>query len=640
MPDGKRTLESLVTRIAARLMPADAASHDRVVRLVLRDLVEFLGVDTCFLRYNDHDIGATILVAEWPPREHVPDPDPLGVVYFHSADPVMAAAQDMKEPLLTEGNDTNGLQAGKDTQGYADRVFAASGMSGVSLAAVPLVSGRITTGTLGLVKQTTRPWSEEEVNALTLIAALLAQVQARIRAEEDLRRAAYHDSLTGLASRRALFEYLDKRLEDGAPGPVGVLFLDLDRLKALNDFLGHKAADSYLCRIADRLSEGSESDDLVARLGGDEFVVVLSGPSSPAEATKRAEVLQEVVGASVALGGQTVGRGVSVGVALGTPGQVGSATLLSRADQAMMVVKRQGGNGVGVFTDDMNEKGDRRTIIEMNLRTSIDDDHLTLEYQPEIDLRTGMILGVEALVRWNHSPLGLLQPGEFVEVAESTNLAGELGEWVITRACAQLAGWKREIPGLRITMSVNVSPVQLVSLDFDATVKSVLRRYDLEGSELCLEITENVVVGDLQRTRDTLRRLERLGVRVAIDDFGTGYSSLGHLKSLPVDTLKIDRGFVQNLDHSEEDRVIVDSIVGLASSFGLRVVAEGVESTGAVRELLDLGCVRAQGFLLSRPATPDRLVGMLRVGRIRLPWSPEGGVGARRSMARRCREPF
>ncbi|WP_443209062.1 putative bifunctional diguanylate cyclase/phosphodiesterase, partial [Rhodococcus rhodochrous] len=436
------------------------------------------------------------------------------------------------------------------------------------------------------------------------------------------------------------FEYLDKRLEDGAPGPVGVLFLDLDRLKALNDFLGHKAADSYLCRIADRLSEGSESDDLVARLGGDEFVVVLSGPSSPAEAMKRAEVLQEVVGASVALGGQTVGRGVSVGVALGTPGQVGSATLLSRADQAMMVVKRQGGNGVGVFTDDMNEKGDRRTIIEMNLRTSIDDDHLTLEYQPEIDLRTGMILGVEALVRWNHSPLGLLQPGEFVEVAESTNLAGELGEWVITRACAQLAGWKREIPGLRITMSVNVSPVQLVSLDFDATVKSVLRRYDLEGSELCLEITENVVVGDLQRTRDTLRRLERLGVRVAIDDFGTGYSSLGHLKSLPVDTLKIDRGFVQNLDHSEEDRVIVDSIVGLASSFGLRVVAEGVESTGAVRELLDLGCVRAQGFLLSRPATPDRLVGMLRAGRIRLPWSPEGGVGARRSMARRCREPF
>ncbi len=167
-------------------------------------------------------------------------------------------------------------------------------------------------------------------------------------------------------------------------------------------------------------------------------------------------------------------------------------------------------------------------------------------------------------------------------------------------------------------MSVNVSPVQLVSMDFDSTVRSVLHHHGLVGSELCLEITENVVVGDLQRTKDTLRRLERLGVWVAIDDFGTGYSSLGHLKALPVDTLKIDKGFVQNLEHSEEDRVIVDSIVGLASSFGLQVVAEGVETVGAVKQLLDLGCVRAQGFLLSRPTTPDRLRWMLQAGSVRL----------------------
>ncbi|MCR8695508.1 EAL domain-containing protein [Rhodococcus pyridinivorans] len=617
-----RTLESLVTTVAARLMPADAASHQEVVRLVLRDLVEQLGVDTCFLRYNDHEIGATILVAEWPPRTNVPDPDPLGMVYFRDADPVFAAVEEMKEPLLAGAGDSSYADA--RTIGYAQRVFAGSGWSDISMVAVPLLSGQVTTGVLGFVNEGGRPWTEDEVNALTLIAVLLAQVQARIRAEEDLRRAAYQDSLTGLASRRALFEYLDNRLEAGAPGPVGVLFLDLDRLKALNDFLGHEAADSYLCCIADRLSERSGPDDLVARLGGDEFVVVPAGPSSLEEAINRAEALQEAVGASVALGGQTVGRGVSVGVALGIPGEVGSATLLSHADQAMMVAKRQGGNGVGVFTEDMNEKGKRRTIIEMNLRTSIDDDHLTLEYQPEIDLRTGRILGVEALVRWNHSPLGVLQPGEFVEVAESTNLAGELGDWVVGRACAQLAEWKRENPDLRIMMSVNVSPVQLVSMDFDATVRTVLHRHGLAGSELCLEITENVVVGDLRRTRDTLTRLERLGVRVAIDDFGTGYSSLGHLKSLPVDTLKIDKGFVQNLDHSEGDRVIVDSIVGLASSFGLQVVAEGVETMGSVRWLLELGCTRAQGFLLSRPAAPERLRRMLRTGSVRLPWRSEG----------------
>ncbi|WAL47606.1 putative bifunctional diguanylate cyclase/phosphodiesterase [Rhodococcus pyridinivorans] len=621
MPGTRRTLESLVTRIAARLMPADAASHVEVVRLVLRDLVEQLGVDTCFLRYNDHEIGATILVAEWPPRENVPDPDPIGVVYFRDADPVFAAVEHLKEPLLAGAGGTS--YPAVESPDYTERVFAASGWSEVSMVAVPLVSGQVTTGVLGFVNEGGRPWTEDEVNALTLIAVLLAQVQARVRAEEDLRRAAYEDALTGLASRRALFEYLDKRLEPGAEGPVGLLFLDLDRLKALNDFLGHDAADSYLCRIADRLAKGSRPDDLVARLGGDEFVVVLDGPSTMEEAMERAEVYQDAVGASVALGNRTVGRGVSVGVALGTPGELSSANLLSRADQAMMVAKRHGGNGVGVFTEDMNEKGKRRTIIEMNLRSSIDDEHLTLEYQPEIDLRTGTILGVEALVRWNRSPLGVLQPGEFVEVAEATNLAGELGEWVVTRACAQLAEWKREIPDLRIIMSVNVSPVQLVSMDFDSTVRSVLHHHGLVGSELCLEITENVVVGDLQRTKDTLRRLERLGVWVAIDDFGTGYSSLGHLKALPVDTLKIDKGFVQNLEHSEEDRVIVDSIVGLASSFGLQVVAEGVETVGAVKQLLDLGCVRAQGFLLSRPTTPDRLRWMLQAGSVRLPWNTD-----------------
>ncbi|UTM38256.1 EAL domain-containing protein [Rhodococcus pyridinivorans] len=621
MPGTRSTFESLVTRIAARLMPADAASHREVARGVLQDLFEHLDIDTCFLRYNDHAIGATILIAEWPPRGNVPDPDPLGTVYFRDADPIFAASEHMKKPLLIPVELPSDTPL--DASGYVDRVRAGSGMPDVSVAAVPLVSGQVTTGTLGFVKEGYRPWSEDEVNALTLIAALLAQVQARVRAEEDLRRAAYHDALTGLASRRALFEHLDRRLQEDEPGPVGVLFLDLDRLKALNDFLGHQAADAYLCHIAERLSRGSEEGDMVARLGGDEFVIVLSGVSSLEEAMARAEAMQEAVGVSVALGGQTVGRGVSVGVALGTPGEVDSAALLSHADQAMMVAKQQGGNDIGVFTEDMNEKVERRTIIEMNLRTSIDDDHLTLEYQPEVDLRTGEILGVEALVRWKHSPLGLLQPGEFIEIAESTNLAGELGEWVIGRACAQLAEWKQRIPDLHMVMSVNVSPVQLVSMDFDTTVKSVLRRYAMAGSELCLEITENVVVGDLNRTKDTLSRLERLGVWVAIDDFGTGYSSLGHLQSLPVDTLKIDRGFVRNLEHSEGDRVIVDSIVGLASSFGLYVVAEGVETMGAVKYLLELGCTRAQGFLLSKPAAPERIEPMLRAGRIPLPWEAD-----------------
>ncbi|MGN5238959.1 putative bifunctional diguanylate cyclase/phosphodiesterase [Rhodococcus sp. SJ-3] len=627
MPGTEHTLDALVTRIAAHLMPADAATQVVAAREVLRELVEHFGVDTAFLRYNDHDAGATRLVAEWPQRPVIPDPDPLGVIYFHNADLIFAASATMKEPLLSRPR----TQAASDPdwEGYEHRVFEGSGMPNVSVAAVPLVSGPITTGALGLIKEGDRAWNDNEVTTLKLIAALLTQVQARIRAEEDLRYAAYHDALTGLASRRALFEYLDDRLCAGKPGPVGVLFLDLDRLKALNDFLGHRAADTYLCRIAQRLSDGNGRDDMVARLGGDEFVVVLDGPATLDEVTGRAEAMLQHVGESVALDGQTVGRGVSVGVALGVPGEVLAVTLLSRADQAMMSAKAQGGNSVGVFTEDMNDMGERRTIIEMNLRTSIDDDHLMLEYQPEVDLRTGRILGLEALVRWNHPVLGKLQPLEFIEVAESTNLAGELGAWVIDTACAQLGQWKRDFRELDLIMSVNVSPVQLVSMDFDIYVKQVLEQYGLLGSELCLEITENVVVGDLRRTRSTLSKLERLGVRIAIDDFGTGYSSLGHLKSLPVDTLKIDKVFVQNLDRSEGDRVIIDSIVGLAASFGLDVVAEGVESVGAVSYLLDVGCVRAQGFLMSKPKGPEEIERLLEVGALALPWNVDGAISHR-----------
>lgn len=294
--------------------------------------------------------------------------------------------------------------------------------------------------------------------------------------------------------------------------------------------------------------------------------------------------------------------------------------LLGRVDEAMLMAKSKGGNSVVAYTEDMRGASERRNLIELSLRTSIDDEHLTLDYQPEFDLRDGSILGVEALVRWNHPVLGKLQPAEFIEVAESTNLAGELGRWVLRTACGQLAEWRRRIPGLDIRMSVNVSPVQLVSLDFVETVESALEEFGLGSSCLCLEITEYVVVSDLERSRKTLRRLERLGVCCAIDDFGTGYSSLAHLKSLPVHTLKIDKAFVLNLQRSESDRVIVESIMGLASAFGLEVVAEGLESVSAATKLLDLGCRRAQGFLLSRPKSPEQIDELLRQGRIDLPW--------------------
>lgn len=604
------SLENLVTTVASRLMPVNAATFVPVVEHVLQDLVEHFGTDTCFLRYNDHDIHATVLVAEWPRRSNVPKPDPLGVVYFRNADPIFAQAEHLKDMGVV----LHGLSDGA----YANRIREGSGVTETSIAAVPLLSGDVTTGTLGFIKFGDREWTEAETNVLRAIAALLAQVQARIEAEEQLRFSADHDHLTGLANRRALLRHLDQRLGPGGPGPVGVMFIDLDRLKPLNDFLGHLAGDEYIRQLAKRLSMSAGPDDLVARLGGDEFVIVLGEPVCGSMAECRAETFRQIVSERVQLGREVVSRSVSIGVAVGVPGQTSVAALLSRADQAAIAAKALGGNGIVVYTDDMQEAADKRNLIELSLRTSINDESLFLLYQPEVDLRSGQIIGVEALVRWNHPVLGLLQPASFIEVAESTNLAGELGRWVIRTACRQYAQWRSAAPELDLTLRVNVSPVQLVNLDFVYTVARVLEEFQMDNHALCLEVTENAVVSDLAQTQATLQGLDALGVRVAIDDFGTGYSSLSHLKALPVDELKIDKNFVMELDNNPDDRTIVRSIIGLAESFGLQLVAEGVENVEAARALLDMGCYRAQGFLFSRPVPAEEIEALLDSGRIDL----------------------
>ncbi len=270
-------------------------------------------------------------------------------------------------------------------------------MPQVSLAAVPLLSGDTTTGTLGFIKFGDRDWTPPEVDVLKAIAALLAQVQARIVVEEQLRYSADHDSLTGLSNRRALYHHLDTRLAESEPGPVAILFLDLDRLKPLNDFFGHGGAgDGFISTIADRLRSTSQTDDLVSRLGGDEFVLVLGGSVGLEEAEVRAQHIRDVVTERVRLGREVVSRSVSIGVAAGIPGKATTSSLLSQADQAVMVAKTKGGNAISVFTDEMQEESEKRNVIELSLRAAIADESLFLEYQPEVDLRTGRIIGVEA----------------------------------------------------------------------------------------------------------------------------------------------------------------------------------------------------------------------------------------------------
>lgn len=593
-----------MTDVAVDLMASNAATSVTVARKVLAMLVAYFDVDVSFLRYNDHSIRASLLVAEWPERLDVPDPDPLGVVYFADADPVFAASEHGKKPLVFR----------PENEDYQRRIEEARTVPQTSMAAAPLVSGDLTTGVLGFVKFGDREWRPEELNALEAIGSLFAQVQARVKAEDQLRHRAEHDDLTGLCNRRALLDHLAARLAPGSPGPVATLYFDLDRLKTINDYLGHTAGDWFIRVLADRLQQSTKRPSVIARLGGDEFVVVPTEPTSATEAEELAEHLLSVLRERVAIDGEMLTRTVSIGVALGVPGRDTTKELLRRADQALMTAKAEGGNRVAAATEEMALESEFRNDIELHLQNVIENGALFLRYLPEVDMRTGRVLATEALVRWEHPTRGLLSPASFIAVAESINLAGELGRWVMRTACAEFARWRATGVADDVVLRLNVSPVQLVAGGFVESVAGILAEFDLPRGSVCVEITESVVVHDLETTSITLAGLREAGVKVAIDDFGTGYSVFAHLKQLPVDVLKIDRSFVTDLGRNPDDLAIVRAIIALADAFGLQLVAEGVETEAAAQTLLRHGCRRAQGFLLSEPLAGDEMLALLVEG--------------------------
>jgi len=346
---------------------------------------------------------------------------------------------------------------------------------------------------------------------------------------------------------------------------------------------------------------------MIARLGGDEFVIVPAAPMSADEAEVLANRLQARLRERVPIGGEMLTRTVSIGVASGFPGSDTTSDLLRRADQAVLNAKKAGGNKIAVFSEEMLMESEFRNDIELHLQDVIETGSLILHYLPEIDMRTGVVLATEALVRWQHPTRGLLLPGSFIQVAESVNLAGELGRWVMRTACEQFSRWHAQGIGENAVLRINVSPVQLVTDGFVESVAETIEEFGLDGKSVCLEITESVVVQDIEATRITLAGLKEVGVQIAIDDFGTGYSVLTHLKSLPVDTLKIDKSFVLELGSNPDDLAIVRAVIALAEAFGLELVAEGVESAAAAATLLQHGCHRAQGFLLSRPLPADQM---------------------------------
>jgi diguanylate cyclase (GGDEF)-like protein len=586
------TLNTLVTGIAGQLMAAHSDNAVSVSDAVLADLAAFLRLDVAFLRHNDHEIRATKLIAQWPVREHVPDPDPIGVVYFADADPVFASAEHLKEPLI--------IRPIPDDE-YQRTIQEGTSVPQVSVACVPLLSENVTTGVLGFIKYGDREWLDAEMDALKTIATLFAQLQGRLAAEQQLRFLAGHDDLTGLCNRRSLMEHLERLLRAGTTGPVAVLFMDVDRLKAINDYLGHASGDRFLATVAARVREAAGPDAMAGRLGGDEFVVIPRAPTTVEEARSLAERLRARFREGLDVDGQSVSRTVSVGVAVGIPDIHTADDLVTYADQAVRSAKSAGGNMVAVFTHDLALKNDLRNDIELHLADGISNDALTIHYLPEVDLRTAEIVAVEALVRWNHPVRGLLFPDAFIAVAESCGLASALGRLVLRSAVAQLKRWRGIGLAERLVMRVNVSPAQLVVEGFAESVAETISTLDIDADSICLEITESLIVDDIETVNANMAALKAVGVKLAIDDFGTGYSAMSRLKALPVDTLKLDRSFVRDLGRDEGDLAIVRAVVALAEAFGLDVVAEGLETELAAETLVSIGCFHAQGYLLSRP---------------------------------------
>jgi len=418
--------------------------------------------------------------------------------------------------------------------------------------------------------------------------------------QEQLVHEAYHDALTGLASRALFRERVLESLERGPAGAgPAVLLLDLDGFKEINDSLGHAAGDALLVQVAARLRAAVREGDTVARFGGDEFAVLVESGTARADAEAVAARIAAALEEPVRLGERELRVAVSIGLACGADA-ADTDQLLRNADLAMYRAKSAGGAGLAAYDPGMLTGLVERLELEADLRLALERSELSLHYQPTVDLRTGEIVGFEALVRWQHPTRGMIPPLDFIGIAEATGLIVPLGRWVLAEACRQAVAWGAGRTR-RLKMAVNVSVRQFEHGDLSAMVAEVLAETGMPVDQLCLEMTESVLLTDTDENLTQLQRLKALGVTLAMDDFGTGYSSLAYLRRYPMDILKIDRSFVDRLGGDREDEALVRTIVRLGRNLGMITVAEGIEDADQLAILRELGCDLAQGYFLSRP---------------------------------------
>jgi diguanylate cyclase (GGDEF)-like protein len=455
------------------------------------------------------------------------------------------------------------------------------------------------------------------LTALTLsgrpsLLATVRDISDRKLAEERVQFLAFYDALTGLPNRTLLLDRLNKALADARRQEykIALLFLDLDRFKDINDSLGHSVGDLFLQEVAERLKRFARDQDTVARLGGDEFLIMLTHVKDTPDAAIAAERLMDAMTAEFVIQGHSLNVRCSVGISIFPEHGADRETLIKNADAAMYSAKGSSRNNFRFFTADMNAQAVERLTLESSLRLSLDNKELFLVYQPQMEIATGKIVALEALLRWQHPKLGLVPPDRFIRIAENSGLILPIGEWVLRTACSQARKWQEEgLPA--VSVAVNVSAVQFRQEDFCELIRRVLHETGLEPQYLELELTESLLLANADVTFSVLQELKAMGLTLAIDDFGTGYSNFNYLRQFRVSKLKIDRSFVRDIAVNPDDAAITTAIISMAKSLNLKVVAEGVENEGQMSFLRAHQCDEIQGYYFSKPLAADKVADKL-----------------------------
>ncbi len=456
--------------------------------------------------------------------------------------------------------------------------------------------------------------ARQQVRAVCMAASLEQANQQLQGANAELQWMAFRDPLTGLPNRALLEDRLNGALnrisrQANYPGKrkltkLAVVFIDLDGFKPVNDSYGHAAGDHVLRQVSNRLSELIRDTDTAARIGGDEFLILLEEVEGVSDAVSLADRILQSLSAPLEIADREISLSCSIGIAI-FPDHAVRDRLISSADAAMYVAKYNGGNGYAVYAPHMQSGATGQMELQQALRGAVGREEFQLRYQPKVDGRLGHVVGVEALLRWHNSSLGEVLPDVFIPLAERFGLIIAIGDWVIEAVCRQLSIWQRE--GRHVRVAINLSGYQLRQPDLATRLRHLCTRYSVAPHQLMCEVTESVAMEDTASTQRVLRQLSELGVSLSIDDFGTGYSSLAYLRQLRVQQLKIDRSFIRDLDSSADARAVVDAVIQLAHSLGLRVVAEGVETAEQHAALIALDCDELQGYYLAKPMTAEAL---------------------------------